>query len=275
MIKLLHLVMALPLALIISCSSSQKKLNKAEILYNMGTNYLIKKQYSQALKSFLDALEMAPDDPRIHNNLGMAYYFKKDKKRAKEHIIKSIEIKPQDSDARNNLASIYLEENKLTLAEEQYKKILKDLTYLSQFRTYYNLGLVELRRGNNNKAKNYFTKATEEDINYCPAHYQLGLLNYNKDNYKVALQNFKDGSMGRCYNLPESQYYYALTLMKLQKNEQALDKFEKIASRFQGQEIAKKARRLMNNLKRKISNPVYKDNLSVTKRKIDKPERIL
>lgn len=218
----------------ISCSS-QKTITdqrKAQILYQSGTNYLVKGQYTLALRALLEAKTYDSKNAQIHNNLGMAYYFKKENTQAIKHLKQSIKINEKNSDAKNNLASIYLEQKKYSKAKHLYKAILKDLLYDRQQKTFYNLGLLEERQGNLAKAVHYFRQSTKVDENYCPSQFKLGMIAYNKTNYKLALSQLKKSAMGLCYNNPKTHYYQALTYMKLGKYNTAQLKFSDILDRF-------------------------------------------
>lgn len=227
-------------------------MSKSEIFYNMGTNSLMKKEYTEALSKLLDANKLDPDNSKILNNLGMAYYFKKDVESAKNYLTKSLKIDSDNADARNNLASIYLEEGKITLAEEQYLKITTILTYTNRFRTFYNLGILNQKLGNEEKAKSYFQQSIEENINYCPGHLQLGHLAYRDQKYEKALEHYKDASMGICFHNPVSQYGSAKTLLKLERYDKAIAKFEEIANRFTDSKYSKMALMQINMINKQF-----------------------
>lgn len=231
--------------LLTSCASkdSQLKEKQASLYFGAGTQSLIDKQYTEALKNLLEANKLTPDNSEILNNLGMAYYFKGEKDLAIKHLNRALEMDEKNSDARINLASIYFNENKFDDAEKIYKQVLKDLTYDKQARTYYNLGMLELQgRRNIVAAENYFKKSINEDDNYCPSYYQLGLVQYNRRQFNSSLRNFKEASMGSCYESPAPHYYQALSLIELKRYDDARIKLDEIDSHFKKSVFAVKAR---------------------------------
>lgn len=231
------------LALLVSCSSAQKKQKeKADLYFGAGTQSLMNQEYTDALTNLLKANELDPENPEIINNLAMAYYFKGEKDLAIKSLKKSIEIK-DNSDAKVNLASIYFENGDVNTAEKIYKTVLKDLTYDKQARTLYNLGLIELKRGKNVGAENYFKKSVKEDSSYCPAFFQLGMLNYQRRQFESALKNFREATIGTCYDQPASHYYQGLTLNGLKRYHEAMMKFDEIDARFKSTVYAAKARK--------------------------------
>ncbi len=247
MIRFSLLLAALLIA--ISCSSNpEKKRSKSDLLYAMGTNHMMKKQYTQALDKLVKAEKIDPENSQIQNNLGMAYYFKGDMSSAKKHLSMSLSIDTNNADARNNLASIYLEEGKLSLAEEQYVAITKTLTYANQFRTYFNLGVLYQRQGDNEKAMQFFKKSVAENVNYCPGHYKLGSISYREKDFTKALEHFKDASMGGCYKDAAPHYRQAVTLYKLERFGEALAKFEVVVSRFSGSKFSSMAQLMISQM---------------------------
>lgn len=238
-------LLLLGLFLFTSCASKKDSLNskQAELYFGAGTQSLMEKQYTEALKNLLKANELLPDRSEILNNLGMAYYFKGQKDLAIQTLKRSLEINKENSDARNNLGSIYYKEKRYDDAEKIYKEVLKDLTYDKQARTYFNLGLLEIEaRRNMVGAENYFKKSIKEDDNYCPSYYQLGLIQYQRRQFNSALNNFKEASMGTCYDSPAPHYYQALTMIELRRFDEARIKLDEIDTRFKKSNFAVKAR---------------------------------
>ena len=91
-------------------------------------------------------------------------------------------------------------------------------------------------------AENYFKKSIKEDDNYCPSYYQLGLIQYQRRQFNSALRNFKEASMGTCFESPAPHYYQAITLIELKRYDDARIKLEEIDTRFKKSTYAVKAR---------------------------------
>jgi type IV pilus assembly protein PilF len=230
--------------LLSSCSTtSSANRKKAELYFGAGTQNLVAQDYTEALKNFLEANRLDPKNADILNNLGMAYYFKGEKDLAVNTLKEALKINKNNSDARNNLASIYYQDKNYTDAEELYKKVLTDLTYDKLARTLFNLGTLELEvKKNPIAAEKYFKKSLDEDDNYCPSHYQLGLIQYNRRQLNSALKYFKNATLGTCFELPAPHYYQALTLTELKRYDEARAKLEEIDARFKQSIYAVKAR---------------------------------
>lgn len=232
------------LMILTSCASKNNVKNKQSDLYfSAGTQSLMSKDYTDALKNLLRANELKPDNSEILNNLGMAYYFKGETNLAIKSLNRSLEIDDGNSDAKVNLASIYYRAGKVSEAEKLYKNVLKDLTYDKQARTLFNLGLLELHNKKNTvSAENYFKKSIKEDDNYCPSYFHLGLLQYQRKQFSSALKNFKEATMGTCYESPAPHYYQALSMVGLRRFEEARIKLDEIDTRFKKSVYAVRAR---------------------------------
>lgn len=241
----------LAMLVLTSCASKKDDLNsrQANLYFGAGTQSLMDKQYTEALKNLLQANALDPENSEILNNLGMAYYFKGEQELAVRTLKNALEIDENNSDAKVNLASIYFKDGRIADAEKIYKQVLKDLTYDKQARTLFNLGLIELQGHKDNvAAENYFKKSIKEDDNYCPSYHHLALVQFNRRQFNSALKNFKEASMGTCNDSPAPHYYQALTLIELRRYDEARLKLDDIDARFKKSPFAQKARQKAHEL---------------------------
>ncbi len=219
---------------VFSCASQKSSMNekKADLFFGKGTNNLIKGDYTSALDHLIKASKLAPKRSDIHNNLGMAYYMKKSKRNALKHIKHSIKLDKNNTEAKSNLASIYLEAGKLDKASKFYRSILKDLTYQKHFKTYYNLGIISLKKNNVSNAKSYFKKSVAENNYSCNALYQLGMMSLKQKQYNEASNYFYKGTDGPCYNMEANHYYLGISYEKLGKIKEAIKTHKLIGKQF-------------------------------------------
>lgn len=233
----MRLLLTIVTLALVSCASSKndKKTaeeKKAEIFYNQGTQELVSKNYTKALKHLLKANSLRENHSKTLNNLGMAYYFKGRPNLAINYIKKSLVVDPKYTKARLNLATVYMNENQLNRAKTQYELILDDLTYEGQFLTYYNLGLLNMKKGRDAQAVNYLKQSLNENKSYCPSHFLLGKIYFKRGKYKEALQSYKSSGYGTCYDNPKPIYHQALSYIKLKEYDTAKLKLEEIVERF-------------------------------------------
>jgi type IV pilus assembly protein PilF len=223
--------------LLASCSTNElaeksSEQKRAEIYYGQGTNELVKKNYSQALINLVKAKELDPNDSLVRNNLGMAYYFREQPVLAEKELLKAISLDNKNSDARVNLGSLYMELNRLKEARVQFTAVLEDLTYLNQFRNYFNLGILSLKEGDRAGAFEFLLKSVKERDEYCQGHFKLGELYLEEYKFKQALSSFQESAKGTCVNEPAPHYQQALALMNLNRFEESRAKLKMIIEKF-------------------------------------------
>lgn len=257
---------------VISCSSdSAKKMRQADLYFGAGTQSLMNQDYTDALTNLLKANELNPNHSGILNNLGMAYYFKGERDLAVSTLNKSLKIDAGNSDAKVNLASIYFNDGQYDRAEKVYKNVLKDLTYDKQPRTYYNLGLLELRKKKRNEALSYFKKSVKEDPNYCPSLYQIGLMHFEEKQFSASLKSFKDATMGTCFESPAPHFYQALSLIGLKRFNEARVKLNEVETRFGKSEFGEKSRRKMNEIEQ-IEQNNMSESFHASRKMLESPD---
>jgi len=238
--------------ILVGCGSSQKdeasKKKMALIHYTHGTEALIKKDYTTALDHLIKSDRFQPNQTKTLNNLGMAYFFKKETTTAIKILLKSIKADGKNTDARVNLASVYYQIGRLNKAEESFKIVLRDLVYQHQYRTYHNIALIELKRGNYDMAISAFKKSVEIKDDYCPSNFKLGNLAYRRFDYQSALKYYRDATKGNCYNLADPHLKQAEALIQLKKYTEARLKLTDIKNQFRGTRFDTLAKVKLNDL---------------------------
>ena len=265
------IIVAMLIALSACSSTSDKKKKQADLYFGAGTQSLITKDYTDALTNLTKANELDPENAGILTNLGMAYYFKGERDLAIKTLLRSIKVDENNSDAKVNLASIYFNDGDIPHAEKMYKLVLKDLTYDKQARTFYNLGLIEIRKKNTTAAENYFNRSVQEDSSYCPSLFEIGIIQYDKRLYSKAYQSFKEATMGTCFESPAPHYHQALSLIGLRRYNEARVKLDEVDARFGKSEFASLARRKMMELNQ-IEQSQMTEDTHASRKMIESPD---
>jgi Tfp pilus assembly protein PilF len=238
---------------------------KAELYYDHGTSKLMSKDYTEALDYLLKARDLEPKSSKIHNNLGMAYYFKGESNNAVKHLKLAVEYDEKNADAKNNLASLYFNLGKIQDAERLYHQILKNLVYKKQYRIYYNLALISLKKGQNFKAKDYLKQSIKEKDDYCIAHLKLGQLEEKSFQFKTAMKHYKDAVNGVCYDFPASHYFLGQLYSKLNDNKNAEAEFRTIMDKFKTSQFAAFAEKRLHEL---VRDRIYPQDIDGTTQEI-------
>ncbi|MCK5784084.1 MAG: tetratricopeptide repeat protein, partial [Desulfobacterales bacterium] len=104
-ICLLILLLSICLA---ACASFQQEMadkQRAEAIRDLGEAYLGQGAHTRALREFLKADRIYPEDPYLQNDLALAYMAKGSLDLSIKHFKKALELSPDYSPARNNLGS--------------------------------------------------------------------------------------------------------------------------------------------------------------------------
>jgi Tfp pilus assembly protein PilF len=262
---------------LISCASSKNdeksaSKKKAAIYYNQGTNEIVSREYTTALKYLIQANALDPNNSKIQNNLGMAYFFKKKPQTAIRYIRKSINTDPKNTDARLNLATILVSLKNYNEAKKQYDIILDDLTFEKQFKTYYNLGVLHQKQGKEREALNFYKQSLNENADYCPAHFKLGNIHFDNNRYNESLKAYKLAGRGTCYNNPGPIYRQALSLIKLKEYDTAKMKLEEVVERFSLTKYQGMANKQLKNLDEQLNRLERSSNFSGSNGNIFTPD---
>jgi Tfp pilus assembly protein PilF len=171
------------------CASRQKKLEKqrAEAIRDLGEAYMAQREYTRALREFLKAEAIYPDDPYLHNDLGVTYMAKGNLKLAIAHFQKALKLKPDYSPARNNLGSAYLEEENWNAAIECFETVKEDLLYGTPNYPMTNLGFVYFKLKDYDQAVYHYKEALEIAPNFPMAHHGLGQVYMAMEKYNAAV----------------------------------------------------------------------------------------
>ena len=117
-----------------SLARLQKKLTKekgtAQEYYELGSIYLNKKLYSQAIANFQKALKTAQEEEQenidvIYNGLGFAYFAQEQYDLAIRNYKEALKLDPNYITALNNLGHAYERKNLTTQALETYEQVLQ------------------------------------------------------------------------------------------------------------------------------------------------------
>lgn len=166
-------VMAICIA---ACTSTlQVRKQQGEAARNLGEVYFAQGNYSEALREFLKAESLYPDDPFLQNDLGLTYKAKKKPDLAITHFKKALALKPDYTSARNNLGTVYLDKGEWDTAISYFKEVAGNLVYASPHLPLSNLGWAYYNKKAYEPAEKYYLKALEIAPKFINALRGLGL----------------------------------------------------------------------------------------------------
>ncbi len=167
-------------------ASKHENIAVSRARFDLGLSYLKERQTIQALREFIEAEKLNPDDPEIQNTLAMTYFEKKVYDKAEEHLRKALIADPKYSEAWNNLGTVYRHMGQPDEAVNCYEKALEDVLYVTPERALFNLGMIYFERGLYTKALEYFVQAYEANKLFAVTRYYLGVTNMKLGRKKEA-----------------------------------------------------------------------------------------
>ncbi len=169
----------LAVCLLLACTSTkrvekERQIYQAEKYRELGELLLKEGKYTSALKEFLKAEALNPDDYFLQDDLGLTYYYKGEPDLAIARFKKALALKEDYSPARNNLGNAYAEKRDWDKAIEQYKRITTDLLYVTPQYPLSNLGYAYYEKKDYPLSEKYFLEALDVQNDFSAALYGLG-----------------------------------------------------------------------------------------------------
>jgi type IV pilus assembly protein PilF len=243
-------VLAIALFGVLSCAANlgvQKKQEKAS--RNLGEAYYQRGNYTEALREFLKAESLYPEDPFLQYDLGLAYKAKERPDLAIEHFKKALKINPDYAPAKNSLGAVYLDKGEWDTAIEYFKAVLKNLLYATPQLPMANLGWAYYNKKEYHLAEKYYRESLDLKPKFFNAMRGLGLtymaMGKLDDAAKILENAIKD--------YPDATLLY-LDLGKVYKesghDEKALTAYQKIIELAPDSDLAGKAKKAIQDIKR-------------------------
>jgi len=125
-----------------ACASTQEKRKKqARVTRTLGEAYMQQGNITEALKEFIKAEKIYPNDHLLQNDLGLAYMAKERLDKAEFHFQKAIEIRSEYAPAKNNLGTVYMAKSDWKAAIAQFKTVAGDILYATPHYPLTNMGI--------------------------------------------------------------------------------------------------------------------------------------
>ncbi len=160
----------------VACTSNlQVRKQQGAAARNLGEVYFRQGSYTEALREFLKAESLYPDDPFLQNDLGLTYKAKKKPDLAITHFKKALALKPDYAPAKNNLGTVYLDKGEWDVAIAYFKEVAESLVYTSPHLPLSNLGWAYYNKKAYEQAEKYYLEALEIAPKFINALRGLGL----------------------------------------------------------------------------------------------------
>jgi len=199
--------------------------------------YSEQSKFPEAISALKKALENNPNSPAILAQLAFIFEQAKDFKSAIEYYRLAIAADEDTLNLRKGLAQALLDDNREEEAEKEYLQIIA--ADPDDGVAYMRLGQIVRRRGDSEKALEYFNKANAILLGNYEIAYHIASLYEETGKYEKAEDGFKQilkltEKTGGDYSAPEKAnrtvflYHAGITAQQLEKYAQAIDYFSQI-----------------------------------------------
>ncbi|RUR07211.1 tetratricopeptide repeat protein [Legionella sp. km772] len=162
--------------------------NYAQAHSNLANLYALQNNYEDALAHYIKATHAAPDFSSAHFNLGLLLLKNNELDAAKRQFSNVLALNPDAIEAQFYLGVLHLEANELDQAEQAFQAVLAQQN--EHVEALVNLGVIALKRGQNQIAVDYFTKALALDNDEMDARNNLASTFMHYDRFENALMHY-------------------------------------------------------------------------------------
>jgi tetratricopeptide (TPR) repeat protein len=243
-------VLAMVVFGVLSCATNHElQKPQEEATRNLGEVYYQRGNYTAALREFLKAEALYPEDPFLQNDLGLVYKAKKRPDLAIKHFKKALKLNPDYAPAKNNLGTVYLDKGEWDTAIEYFTAVSKNMLYATPHLPLANLGWACYNKKEYALAERYYRESLDLEPKFFNAMRGLGLtyiaMGRVDDAAKILESAVKD--------YPNLALLY-LDLGKIYSQsgdyEKALMAYQKIVELAPNSDLAEEAERAILNIKR-------------------------
>ena len=162
-------------------------------IFNSGVSSYRRDQLDKAIEKFRLAIKIIPDSTSAYKNLGITYSQMGEDSLAVETYLEAMEIAPQDLKLKTILGALYYKNAKYEKSIEVLKKVVEEADPNSKE---YADAMISMAfsydfLGESEKAKETYLSALKKVPNNKDIVFNLGRLNFMQKNYEDAIENFK------------------------------------------------------------------------------------
>jgi Tfp pilus assembly protein PilF len=188
---------------------------------------IYRRNFQQAMEDIEVIESLDSNDPELYLIKGLIFFGLRDFDSAEASYKRALEIKSDYSEARYNLCGLYLKLDKPDSAIEQCEKASADILYRSRDKALTSLGVAYYKKGDVQKAKEYYDRSLEINPALVYTHNELGKLYMSTGDYQRAVEEFKRATFG--YELyDEALFNLGVCYLKLGKTVEACESFKRV-----------------------------------------------
>ncbi len=231
-----------------ACATSpqeSKKLTateRARLLVDMANSSLLDGDATTCLVHLMNAEAVDPNLPELHHTKALAYAMKKDNVTALMEARKAVKLKPDYAEANTTLGTLLSDAGRYEEARGYLLRAASDAFYRDAYKPYTSLGLMELKQGRADAARDRFTQAIDSAPTIaCIAYANRAQIDLNRGRIGDATRDFEQSTQKLCANYTGGQMGLAIAYEKAKRFDLARRKLLEIGNRFPNTQLAEQA----------------------------------
>jgi len=160
--------------------------------YNLGLTMWRQNQPTEAIEYWSKLLQLKPDHTKAHGNLGAVLLSTRRIDDAVTHLSRAIELDPNYAEAHYNLGKAMFNTGKLNEALGRFAQVIR--LRPNDADAHYNIGVILAQAEKPEEAIKYFSRAVELNPNHAGAHYNLGVAYANKGSLSQAMKHWLEAA---------------------------------------------------------------------------------
>ncbi len=157
----------------------------------LARNYIGEGNWSNAKRNLNLAANIDPDNAEVHEAFALVYQSTGEFELAEESFKKAIKNRKNFSRARNNYAAFLFMQSRFEEAQTQLERVVKDSLYTARPQAFINLGLSRLQLSNPTGAEEAFVRALSMDRSNSIALLETALLRFDAANYDASERYYR------------------------------------------------------------------------------------
>ena len=160
--------------------------NRVRAQLDLARAYLEQRENSRAKPALSKALDIDPRNVEAHVLSAVLFHTENEFELAEFHYKTALRIEPDNAQALNNYGTFLYARERYADAAVPLRKLVLDTSYRARAQAFENLGLVQLRMGDDSLAEASFDRALELDFRQARATLELADIAYNRGDFDVA-----------------------------------------------------------------------------------------
>ena len=231
---------------VVGCSPVVKSGN-ADAHYKLGISYMGTGDPTTALREFLQAEEIEPDDADLQAALGEAYLAKKLYAEAERHFKLALELDPGNPKFQNNLAAVYVKMERYDDAIEYFQLAASNFLFPRPELSWTGLGYAQFKNENYPAALKAFDNAIDANWRFPAAYVGRGEVYHALSEFDKALVEYNQ-ALDLAPTSSIVHYNMALTYLKQRNKDQAISHLESVINLAPNSELSRQAKAFLSVL---------------------------